>query len=216
MFCPFAIDIVFYLFVNQGISVYSGVPVVLGDVKMIFEEKKITLKNGLHATLETPKISDAAQLIDLMATVSDETPFLTRYKEEWEGVSVEGEENWIKSVRESQNSFVLICRVNGEIAGVCDVTFKTGMKTCHRATVGIGLRKKYWNLGIGSAMFKELINTATEHGGIDFMELEFTKGNERAKVLYEKFGFKVACEKPKFYKLKDGTYQALVYMQKYL
>lgn len=46
MFCPFAIDIIFYLFVNQGISVYSGVPVVLGDVKMIFEEKKITLKNG--------------------------------------------------------------------------------------------------------------------------------------------------------------------------
>ena len=52
MFCPFANDIVFYLFVNQGISVYSGVPVVLGDVKMIFEEKKITDWSTIKSTLK--------------------------------------------------------------------------------------------------------------------------------------------------------------------
>ena len=183
---------------------------------MTFEEKKIILKNGLEAILKTPEISDAAELIDLMATVSGETEFLVRYKEEWESVSVEGESDWVRGVRESKNSFILICRVNDEIAGICDVTFKTGMKTCHRASVGIALRQKYWNMGIGSAMFRELINTAIEHGGIDFMELEFTKGNERAKALYEKFGFKIVSEKPNFYKLKDGTYRNIVYMQKYL
>lgn len=183
---------------------------------MIFEEKKIILKNGAEAILKTPEVSDAPELIDLMGTVSGETEFLVRYKEEWESVTTEGEEDWIRNVRESQNSFVLICRVNDEIAGICDVTFKTGTKTCHRASVGIGLRKKYWSMGIGSAMFRELINAATQRGGIDFMELEFTKGNERAKALYEKFGFEIVSEKPKAYKLKIGTYQDLVYMQKYL
>ncbi len=183
---------------------------------MIFEEKKIVLKNGVNAILKSPEISDAAELIDLTATVSGETDFLVRYKEEWESVNVKGEEEWVRNVRESKNSFVLICRVNDEIAGICDVTFKTGMKTCHRASVGIGLRKKYWNMGIGSAMFTELIKAAKEHGGIDFMELEFTKGNERAKALYEKFGFEIVSEKPNVYKLKDGSYQNLVYMQKYL
>lgn len=183
---------------------------------MIFEEKKIILKNGITATLKTPEISDASELLDLMGTVSDETEFLVRYKEEWESFTVEGEEEWVRGVRESKNSLVLICRVNDEIAGVCDVTFKTGLKTSHRASVGIGLRKKYWNMGIGSAMFRELINAATERGGIDFLELEFTKGNERAKALYKKFGFEIVSEKPNVYKLKDGTYQNLVYMQKYL
>ena len=48
------------------------------------------------------------------------------------------------------------------------------------------------------------------------MELEFTKGNERAKALYEKFGFEIVSEKPNVYKLKDGTYQSIVNMQKYL
>ncbi len=183
---------------------------------MIFEEKKVILKNGVKAILKTPEISDAPALIELMETVSDETLFLVRYKEEWESVTVKGEEDWVRNVRESPNAVVLICSVNGEIAGICDVTFKTGMKTSHRASVGIGLRKKYWNMGIGSAMFTELIKASTERGGIDFMELEFTKGNERAKALYEKFGFEIVSEKPKAYKLKDGTYQDLVYMQKYL
>ena len=183
---------------------------------MIFEEKKIILKDGAEAVLKAPEISDAPELIKLMGAVSGETPFLVRYKEEWEGVTVEGEEDWIRNARESKNSFVLICRVDNEIAGICDVTFKTGMKTCHKASVGIGLLKKYWNMGIGSAMFRELIKAATERDGIDFMELEFTKGNERAKALYEKFGFEIVSERPKAYKLKDGTYQDLVYMQKYL
>lgn len=183
---------------------------------MIFEGKEIQLKDGRKAILKTPEISDAAELVDLMATVSGETKFLVRYKEEWESVTAEGEAEWVRGVRESKNSFVLICRVNNEIAGICDVTFKNGMKTCHRASVGIALRQKYWNLGLGSAMFRELINAATERGGIDFMELEFTKGNERAKALYEKFGFKIVSEKPNVYKLKDGTYQSIVYMQKYL
>ena len=183
---------------------------------MIFKEKKITLKNGITAVLKTPEISDAAELIELMGTVSGETDFLVRYKEEWENVTVKSEEEWIKNVRESKNSFVLICCVNDEIAGICDVTFKSGIKTSHRASVGIGLRKKYWNIGIGSAMFRELINATTKRGGTDFMELEFTKGNERAKALYEKFGFQIVSEKPKAYKLKDGTYQDIVYMQKFL
>ena len=71
-------------------------------------EKKVILKNGVEAILKTPEISDAAELVDLMATVSGETKFLVRYKEEWESVSVEGEAEWVRGVRESKNSFVFI------------------------------------------------------------------------------------------------------------
>ena len=183
---------------------------------MIFKEKKIVLKNGVEAILQTPEISDAPELIDLMGTVSGETDFLVRYKEEWESVTVKSEEEWVQNVRESKNSFVLICRVNGEIAGICDVTFKTGMKTAHRASVGIGLQKKYWNIGIGSAMFSEIISLAKEHKETEILELEFIEGNKRAKALYEKFGFQKICIKPKAYKLRNGAYQNSVYMQKIL
>ena len=110
----------------------------------------------------------------------------------------------------------IACYVDGVIAGNCDITFKTGSKTSHRATVGIALQKKYWNIGIGSAMFKELVKAAEEHDGTEIVDLEFIEGNNRAKALYQKFGFQVVSVEPKFFKLKDCTYQNLVYMQKYL
>lgn len=183
---------------------------------MIFDEQKIILKDSTSAILKTPEIEDAEMLLNSIKTASNETEFLSRTIEDWENVTVESEEKFIHNVRESQNTLFIACYVDGAIAGNCDITFKTGSKTSHIATVGIALQKKYWNIGIGSAMFKELIKAAKEHNGTEIVDLEFIEGNNRAKALYEKFGFQVVSVEPKFFKLKDGTYQNLVYMQKYL
>lgn len=183
---------------------------------MIFEEKKVILKNGVKAILKTPEIEDAEMLLNSIKTSSGETEFLSRTIEDWENVTVESEEKFILNVRESQNTLFIACYVDGSIAGNCDITFKTGSKTSHRATVGIAIQKKYWNIGIGSAMFKELIKAAEQHKGTEIVDLEMIEGNNRAKALYEKFGFKIISVKPKYFKLKNGAYQNLVYMQKYL
>ena len=183
---------------------------------MIFEEKKTVLKDGTSAILKTPEIEDAEMLLNSIKTASSETEFLSRTIEDWENVTVESEEKFIHNVRESQNTLFFSCYVDGAIAGNCDITFKSGSKTSHIATVGIALQKKYWNIGIGSAMFKELMKAAEEHNGTEIVDLDMIEGNNRAKALYEKFGFQVVSVEPKFFKLKDGTYQNLVYMQKYL
>lgn len=183
---------------------------------MIFEEKKIILKNGVEAILKTPEIEDAKMLLNSIKTFSGETEFLSRTIEDWERVTVESEEKFIHNVRESLNTLFIACYLDGVIAGNCDITFKTGSKTFHRATVGIALQKKYWNIGIGSAMFKELMKAAEEHKGTEIVDLEMIEGNNRAKALYEKFGFKAVSVKPNYFKQKDGTYQNLVYMQKVL
>ena len=183
---------------------------------MIFDEKKITLKDGTIAILKTPDIEDAEMLLNSIKTASNETEFLSRIIEDWETVTVESEEKFINNVRESRNTLFIACYADGVIAGNCDITFKTGSKTSHIATVGIALQKKYWNIGIGSAMFNELIKAAKNHEGTEIVDLEMVEGNDRAKALYEKFGFQTKSLKPNFFKLKDGTYQNLVYMQKYL
>jgi len=66
--------------------------------------------------------------------------------------------------------------VDGEVAGNCEITFRGGMKTSHRATIAIAILKDFWNLGIGSAMFEDLI-VAAEGRGTEIMELEFSEGN---------------------------------------
>ena len=89
------------------------------------------------------------------------------------------------------------------------------MKVRHRASIAIAIRRAYWGLHIGSYMFEEMINAAKSHG-TEILELTFEEGNERARALYEKFGFAVVSERPDIFKLKDGRKLKEFYMQKIL
>ena len=181
---------------------------------MIFEEKKIILKNGTEAILKTPEIEDAEKMLENIKVCSDETDFLSMCVEDWAAATVESEEKWISDNRDSENALVIACYINGDIAGNCEIDFLNGSKTSHRAVLGITIRKKYWNIGLGSAMFCELMKAAEENEKTEIVELEFVEGNDRAKALYEKFGLEVVTMIPKKFKRKDGTYQNLVYMHK--
>lgn len=183
---------------------------------MIFEAKKITLKNGINAILKTPEIEDAEMFLNNIIACSSETDYLSRCVEDWKDFTVEDEEKWIYGNRESEHNLIIACYIEGKAVGSCDVTFFNDIKSSHRAGIGIAILKDYWNLGIGSAMFSEIIKIAKEYKDIKFLELEYLEGNERGKALYEKFGFETVAVKPKICKLKDGAYQDLFYMQKYL
>ena len=181
---------------------------------MIFDEKKISLKDGRTAILKSPCVEDAEKMLNFINKSCGETDFLARYPEEW-SIDVEQEEAWVKRMLDSPDILTMTCYVDNEVAGNCELRFKSGIKTSHRAEVAIAILREYWNLGIGSSMFSELISEARKRGA-EIMELEFMEGNERAKRLYEKFGFRVVSEKPNAYKLKDGTMRKEYYMQKYL
>ena len=179
---------------------------------MIFEDKNIILKDGRTAVLRSPRVRDAEKLLNYIKKSCGETDFLARYPEEW-NTTVEQEQAWVERQRSSPDTLGITCYVDGEVAGNCEISFRGGMKTSHRATVAIAILKDYWNLGIGSAMFEELVSAAQKRG-TEIIELEFVEGNDRARRLYEKFGFHVVSEKPYAFKLKDGTYRSEFYMQK--
>lgn len=71
--------------------------------------------------------------------------------------------------------------------------------------MAIALLKEYWNQGIGTRLFQEMIRIAEENENILQMELEFIEGNSRARALYEKMGFSIAGIHPDAIRLKDGT-----------
>ncbi len=181
---------------------------------MIFAEKEITLKNGKTAILKTPEISDAAGMLAFITQSCGETEFLLRYPEEYAGMTLEKEEKWVERLRNSESTLMIACFIDGEVAGNCEISFLGGMKTKHRATIAIAILKKYWNLGIGSAFFTEMLAAAQARAGIEFVCLEFMEGNERGRALYEKFGFKIVGERPNAFKLKDGSYRKEFFMEK--
>ena len=170
---------------------------------MIFERKIILLKNGREAIFRSPQAYDAAQMLDYLRTTAAETEYVIRYPEECNETEAQ-ESAFLQKIIDSPLDMMIVCEIDGRIAGNCQLMLHGRLKTKHRAGVAIALVKEYWELGIGTAMFEEMIRVAKLHG-IQQMELEVIEGNERAVRLYRKMGFEIAAEKPNAIRLKDGT-----------
>lgn len=181
---------------------------------MIYKEKSVTLKNGQQAVFRSPTASDAAEMLEYLKTCAAETEFILRYPEECVETE-EQEAKFLESVNESQTSMMILAVVDGKIAGNCYMAFQNRIKIRHRATVAIGIMQNYWGLGIGTAMFYEMIAIAKENGILQ-LELDYIEGNERAKHLYEKMGFIQVAERPDAIRLKDGSMRKEISMIKKL
>ena len=122
---------------------------------MIYKTRSITLKDGRGAILRAPRESDAEEMLEYLRTASGETDFLASYPEELK-FTAEGERAYLKNNLDSPNTMMLVCEVDGKIAGNSQIVFMSSLKTRHRAAVMIGLLREYWGLGIGSALFREM------------------------------------------------------------
>lgn len=170
---------------------------------MLFEPREIKLKDGRTAVLRPPTKEDAAPMLDVMRQMSGETDFILSGPEEWDDATMEGEEAFLESRRADTSQCFIVAEVDGKLAGNCCVAYHLRKKVRHRASVAIGLLKEYWNLGLGTALFEQMIETA-KNWGCTQLELEFVEGNTRARALYEKMGFAIVGVKPDAFRLKDG------------
>ena len=173
---------------------------------MYFEPRTITLKDGRTAILRSPlPEQDAEDMRQYLLDICGETEFLLAYPEDWGYLTVEKEQELLRRHLDDQDGLMIVAEVDGRIAGNCHIGFNRKIKTYHRGSIAIGLRKAYWNLGIGTAMFREMIDIAQQRGGVMQLELEFVEGNSRARALYEKMGFRITGMRPNAIRLKDGT-----------
>ena len=173
---------------------------------MVFTETDIKLKDGRNALLRSPTVDDAEEMLKFIIKASEETDFLMKFPEEYADFTLEQEKAFIRGAYDNKDQLMIACQVDGRIAGNCQITFRTGMKDRHRATVAIALFQEFWNLGIGTRMFEEMIRVAKERGGVLQIELDFVEGNKRARALYEKMGFRIVGVKPDAIRMRDGSF----------
>ena len=169
---------------------------------MDYPRKEITLKTGETAVFRSPTEDDAEGMLDYLRTVVFETEFLLRTPED-PLPDLEGEKRFLQSFAEGEGNVMIVCEMDGIIVGNCSMNRGRHQKDRHRASIGIALRKAYWNRGIGTAMFRELTQIA-EQWGLEQMELTFIEGNDRGRALYEKMGFRIYAEHPNAIHLPDG------------
>ncbi len=172
------------------------------------------LKNGSTAVLRTAVPEDAAQMIAYLRACAEETDFLLRVPEEWD-IPVETEKALLQDMARQTDQLMVVCDVNGEIAGTCQVVCMNRVKTRHRATVSIALRRAYWGQGISGVMFEEMEAFARERG-VTQLELAYAQGNDRARRLYDRLGFVETGRGPDAIRLRDGTLLDEIFMVKKL
>ena len=172
---------------------------------MIIRDIEFAMKDGRKAVIRSPRDEDVQGMLDYLYQSAGETEFILRYPEECGKYTPEGEKELFDRLNASDSDAMLVCLVDGKVAGNCHVTWKKSIKTGHRAMAAIALLKDYWDQGIGTRMFQEMIRIAEANENILQMELEFIEGNTRARALYEKMGFRITGMKPNAIRLKNGT-----------
>ena len=183
---------------------------------MIFEPIEYMLKDGRKLILRTAREDDAEEMLAFRIKSIGETDFLLQYPEEMADYTIEKQLKFMDRMINSENDKMFTAVVDGKIVGTGQISFSTRIKLKHRASIGIALLKEYWGLGIGSAIFTEIIKSAQSRDGVELLELEVIEGNERAIALYKKFGFEIVAEIPDAIRLKDGTSLKEITMMKKL
>jgi len=174
---------------------------------MLYPRKEFILRDGTKVIFKTPDVSDARQLLDNIITIATSTDNLLSTPEDFESFvkDISKEEKFITSYRDNKNHLIAVYH-NDRIIGSCSLDLHPQLKVRHRSTIGIAIQKEYWGKGIGSLLFDEMIKIAKNIEGIEQIELDVIRTNERGKRLYESKGFVKTGDIPRQLKLKDGTY----------
>ncbi len=183
---------------------------------MIINPRKINLKDGRTATLRSPEQKDAESLVKILNITARESDFIIRTPKDCYRYTVESETENIIKKNDSQREVMIICEIDDEFAGICSIYWKDFEKVKHTANINIALCKKYWNLGIGTEMLKEMIRIAEEIRFITQIKTSYIEGNYNARALYEKLGFKITGVEPRSIRLKNGQYLDQYEMMKIL
>lgn len=172
---------------------------------MVIDEMWFDMKDGRKALIRSPREEDIEGMLDHLRVSAGETEFIIRCPEECDKYTYENEKKLFEQLNASEDNAMLVCLVDGRVAGNSQIMFNSKRKTRHRANVAIALNREFWNQGIGTRLFEEMIRLAEGRGDILQMELEVVEGNDRARHLYEKMGFRIVGVRPDAIRQKDGS-----------
>lgn len=172
---------------------------------MIFKEQEFTGRDGTKFLLRSPRASDSAQMLEYLRTVSEETNFMLRYPEEIT-LTPEEEAAFLTRIAETPGELMISVFKDGRIVGNSSLVHISPIyKARHRAEFGIALVEEVWHLGLGRELMTHLTAFARDFG-YEQVELEAATANTRALELYRQMGFEIFGERPRTFKLKDGSY----------
>jgi len=167
-------------------------------------------KDGREVILRTPRWEDLDDLMEYINSLVDEGADIATNRE----VTREEEADWLGrklALLEKDEELSLVAEVDGKVVTNSEIAKQEGYSR-HVGGVGIGIKKGYRDIGIGTEMLRTLIAQAKKVD-LKMLTLSVFSTNKRAIHVYEKVGFKETGRIPKFF-YKNGKYIDRVIMTK--
>lgn len=149
--------------------------------------------------------TDATNLVAFLNRVSLETDFTSLDKD---GILLTNSEMgiFLEKQATSDNQITLLALLDGEIAGLVNITADQRKRVCHIGDLFIVIAKKYWNQGLGSILLEETIEWAQASGFIRRLQLTVQTRNQAAVHLYQKHGFMIEGKQERGAYIEEGKF----------
>jgi RimJ/RimL family protein N-acetyltransferase len=169
--------------------------------------KIVKLADGRAATLDWLKEDELPGVTEALNSVIREGKYLLMNNEI---TDTEEERGWFERGTEEGMRY-LVARVDGKVVGGASI-HPHAEKRAHVADFGIYIREGYRNLGLGTALTKELIEIAKEQG-LEILQLSVYATNKRAFNVYKKCGYRECGRLTRDIRFLDGTYTDRILME---
>ena len=174
--------------------------------------KTIKLKDGREGILRNAEEGDGKAVLDTFLLTHEQTDYLLSYPDE-NTMTAEQEGRFLQKKTDSETEIEILAEVDGLVVGLAGIeAVGSRDKIRHRADFGISIDRKYWNLGIGTALLNACVDCARQ-AGYEQIELSVVAENESAIAMYRKAGFEEYGRNPRGFKSRLTGYQELVYMR---
>jgi len=171
------------------------------------------LRGRIVMIIRKIKASDAEKFVHLTQQVEGSSEYML-----WEAgernIQPQQQRKMIESIEENENSTIFVAENDNVFMGYLMAIGGNARRGKHSAYIVIGIVEDYRGQGIGTKLFKELEQWASNHN-IHRLELTVVTTNEAALVLYKKTGFEIEGTK-KHSLFIDGEYVDEFYMSKLL
>ena len=149
--------------------------------------------------------TDATDLVAFLNRVSLETDFTSLDKD---GILLTNSEMgiFLEKQATSDNQITLLALLDGEIAGLVNITADQRKRVRHIGDLFIVIGKKYWNNGLGSLLLEEVVDWAQASGILRRLQLTVQTRNQAAVHLYQKNGFVIEGRQDRGAYIEEGKF----------
>ena len=166
------------------------------------------LRDGRTAVISHATEHDARAVLEHLESVAGESDFLSFGPGEIPFV-YEEELEYLRRLADPANGLALKAEVDGRFAAMATIVRGTRPRFRHTGTLGLGVQRTYWGLGLGRAL-SEAALAAAEQAGMRRITLFVRADNLRAIRLYEALGFRHEGRMAGGFAVGDVEYDDLV------